>query len=373
MRCVKLLVLAVAVIAAGGCLEEKSEYFINPDGSGKVIYESSLPSMDMGMGMVAPPQDPNAKVAETLQIITAQSKGVDAWKDVSCNLTPDGKIHFKGTAYFKNIDNFEIHNGMFKFPMKRNEKGQIVIGFDTKDMEEWDSGEMPENPSDEQIDQQVQQAKAQYSQSRMMMAPFMSSLKVEAVLHLPGTIADVNNFQRVDDKTVRIAVDGQRLLAAMDAIMSDDQLLREQIRAGKVPTDDDITMNEKMFGQKAGVQVIVEPADENNFDYNAEVMAAKSGDDMMNVESSVEILTAADSNEVTADYSRSIDEQFNEVFQKLRSKDMEGAIALLKGIIANTNATPKEIAKAYDRLGMCYLRMDDKEKAVEQFEAIIAK
>jgi len=367
----KLSVLAVLAVAAGGCLEEKSEYFLNPDGSGKVIYESYILSMDMGMGMAAPAQDPNAKVAETLQTITTQSKGVDAWKNVSCNAASDGRIHFKGTAYFRDINKLAIQNKMLKFPMKRNEGGQIVIAFDTENTEQFGGEEIPANLSDEEIEKRIEKSKAEYNQSRMMVAAFMPSLKLEAILHLPGTIAEASNFERIDDKTVRVAIEGQKLLAVMDAIMNDDQLLREQLKAGKKMTDDDAMMNEKLFGQKAPVQVVVNPASENVFDYEAEL--AMPENQTMDIETGEPNDGAADVNEAKADYSRSIDEQFNDVFVKLRSKDLQAAVDILRGIIVNKNATSKDMVKAYDRLGTCYLRMEDEAKATEQFEAIIAK
>ncbi len=75
----------------------------------------------------------------------------------------------------------------------------------------------------------------QYQQSRPMIQGIFSGLKSEIILHLPGQIKEISNFERIDDRTVRLAFDGAKLIQIMDRIMQDDAWLKEQIRAGKDP------------------------------------------------------------------------------------------------------------------------------------------
>ena len=122
MNKIKRILLIVTCLAIAGCVEEKSEFTINPDGSGKVVYEAAVQPMDFGMMGEKP--DPQAMLKQTVQQILTQSSGVDAWKDVTSKLTDDGKMYFKGTAYFPDISKLKIHNSMSGFPMKKMRKAK---------------------------------------------------------------------------------------------------------------------------------------------------------------------------------------------------------------------------------------------------------
>ena len=74
------------------------------------------------------------QLKENIRGILTESSGIDAWKDVSNKLTNDGKTYFKGTAYFPDISKLDIHSGLSGFIMKRNERGEIVIELEQKDM-----------------------------------------------------------------------------------------------------------------------------------------------------------------------------------------------------------------------------------------------
>ncbi|MHC4397257.1 MAG: tetratricopeptide repeat protein [Planctomycetota bacterium] len=269
----------VACLVIAGCIEEKSEFTINPDGSGKIIYEATI--QPMSLEMMGEKPDLQVQLKETVRNILTESSGVDAWKDVSCQLTDDGKIYFKGTAYFPDISNLNIHNGFSGFPMTRNEKGEIVIDLETKDMGSGGEKEAEAAPvefSEAELNERVREAKSGYNQTKMVMAGFLSSLKVESILHLPGTIKEISNFEKIDNRTVRFVLSGAKLLEVMDEIMADEDMLRKQISDGKGPTDysgDDLVMNEKLFGQKARVRVVLVPDSKNLFDYDSEVSLAK--------------------------------------------------------------------------------------------------
>ena len=84
-------------ICLAGCIEEKSEYHISPDGSGKVIYETIETPLNLFIG--AGRSDGQGQLEEFVQEILSKSVGVDTWKAVSFKQLDDGKFYFKGTAY----------------------------------------------------------------------------------------------------------------------------------------------------------------------------------------------------------------------------------------------------------------------------------
>ncbi len=143
-----LLIIGFATIV--GCIETKDEFTVNPDGSGKVIHELTFPAMNLEagfqtMGGGAPgemgggkppsemaggkPSDPNAQLKNSVREILSKSSGVDAWKDVSYKITDDGRMYFKGTAYFPDINSLSIHSpnissDMMRLSFTRNESGR---------------------------------------------------------------------------------------------------------------------------------------------------------------------------------------------------------------------------------------------------------
>lgn len=62
-----------------------------------------------------------------------------------------------------------------------------------------------------------------------------------------------------------------------------------------------------------------------------------------------------------------------EGFRKERAGDLDGAIQVYEEIIANTQAKRRQIVRAHYRLGKCYLRKGDKDKAAEHFKRLVSE
>ena len=102
MRKVFFLVLSLVPFLLAGCFESKEEYVLNPDGSGKVIIVGSFETGMPGAPPSTDPKDASKQVKELLE----KSKGIDAWTNVTYEQTKEGRIAFKGTAYFPKIAEF---------------------------------------------------------------------------------------------------------------------------------------------------------------------------------------------------------------------------------------------------------------------------
>jgi len=320
----------ITTVAIAGCIETKDEFTVNPDGSGKVIHEITFQPMDLGMMgemgsemmgemagamgemtgemgnmtadmtaemtadmgemmgkmMGGEPSDPQAQLKKSVKEILSQSSGVDTWKDISYKLTDDGRMYFKGTAFFPNINNLSLHNAGFDSDMKlhftRDISGEITIELKSQEQDEGTETVEPAIPEipEAQLNIIVKQARLQYTQMKPMMQGILSTMKSETILHLPAGIKEISNFEKVDNRTVRIILDGSKMLEVMDRMMQDEDWLKEQIRAGKDPLQDgpegDLDMNEMLFGEKAPVRVVLAGGAQQLFDYDAEVTAAKA-------------------------------------------------------------------------------------------------
>jgi len=274
-----LLVLAVTSIL--GCVEEKNEYTINPDGSGKVAYSVTFAPTHFNLNEEEP--DPQNQIIPEIEKILQQSKGIDVWKNISYKLTDDGDIHFTGTAYFPDINKLDIRAGGFSKNMNlnfsRDQSGRITIelGKNSDSKNKGTKVNVPEL-SEAELAQKVKEAKFQYKRSKPMMLGMLGTLKIDTLLHLPGKIEEISNFKKINNTTAQVKLEGSRMIEVMDKMMADDDWLKQQIRAGKNPLKDgpdDLVFNEMLFGQKAPVRVVLQSGSKPLFDYNAEVTDAQ--------------------------------------------------------------------------------------------------
>jgi hypothetical protein len=274
-----LLVLAVTFIL--GCVEEKNEYTINPDGSGKVAYSVTFAPTHFNLNEKEP--DLQNQIIPEIEKILQQSKGIDVWKNISYKLTDDGDIHFTGTAYFPDINKLDIRAGGFSKNMKlnfsRDQSGRITIELQ-KNPDSKNKGIKVNVPelSEAELAQKVKEVKFQYKRSKPMMLGMLGTLKIDTLLHLPGKIEEISNFKKINNTTAQVKLEGSRMIEAMDKTMADDGRLKQQIRAGKNPLKDgpdDLVFNEMLFGQKAPVRVVLQSGSKPLFDYNAQVTDAQ--------------------------------------------------------------------------------------------------
>ena len=281
------ILLTIAVLSLAGCLEEKSEYTINPDLSGKVTYD--LIFIPDHMNRVEPGDAPEQMIKTEIERILRQSKGIDTWSDISFELTDEGLAHFTGTAYFPDINKAFVGRAQVsepdRFQFTKDKSGRIIIELphftDTKKKSEV---KRTVKLTEAELTQQVRLAKLQYKQAKPMMLATLGTLKQDSLLHLPAKIEKISNLEKVNDTTVRWKMQGSEMIEAMDKLMSDDQRLKRLIQEGKGPfedTADKLIFNQIFFGEKGPIQVILSSDSRNLFDYDAEVAVAQGNYDQM--------------------------------------------------------------------------------------------
>lgn len=276
-----ILIFGISVFLSG-CFETKEEYILNPDSSGKVVYSATFSPMSFNLG--GEKTGPETQMKDAVRGILEKSSGIDVWKDVSYKLTDDGKISFKGTAYFSDLSKLKLKVGGgemkgMKPVFTKAADGEMVLEFESEKKEKSEAvKEKLSKLSDEEMVKKIKAQKAKYQQIKPMMESFLSAMKRDMSFRLPGKIKEVSNFKREDD-ILLLTFEGKKLLDAVDGMFEDPAWMREQIIAGadlaKGGPTMDLMVNEKLFGERAPVRATVTGAVKPLFNYKAEVAAAK--------------------------------------------------------------------------------------------------
>jgi len=280
----KLIVASLFLLTLTGCLQTTDEFFINPDGSGKVIHEAILTPVDLGFG---PNMTPEEKVQDIVQKELEKAEGVEVFKDVSWEKLEDGKVLFKATAYFKDIEALQFHNNGGKLSMlKESLSGQgtdeLVLELINEPRQK-DPGKapaaLPENLTDEALEAKIAEQKVQLDQMKPLFEQIFGSIKMTKIYHLPGEVLEVKNFSPHEGGAYRIDFDGGKMLDSMLNLMSDTEWIKEQIKAGrdllKEGPASDMTTNKLLFGEDGPVRLVASGDLQPLFDYKKEVVDAK--------------------------------------------------------------------------------------------------
>ena len=269
----KILFLTLVLLSAIGCFESKEDYVLNPDGSGKVTIVGTFETTMPGMPSSTDPKDTMMEVKELLE----KSRGVDAWSGVTYDRTKEGRVSFKGTAYFPDISKLDLETFGKDANLKKEGNKLVLLIEEKEEMEESPAAK----PSAEEVKALVEQTKKQWQSMKKMMGPMLEEIKQDLTYKLPGTIETSTNMKKIDVNTVNVQVDGAKVMAAMDAMMTDDAWLKKQAEAGvfakggNAPNMDNDELNQRVFGEKGPVKVVMTGPGQSQFDYKTEVAAAK--------------------------------------------------------------------------------------------------
>lgn len=273
-RLIRIAPVLLSVCLAG-CFETSQTFTLNPDGSGKVAVETRFQTLSLGSDKLDDIQM-KKEVRETLE----KSQGVDAWRDVSYRIEPDGRIYFKGVAYFKNINDLDLDKGC---DVRWNKAGDdMVLKFVNRNEEE----DEPPSPkavklTDAEVQQRVRAMRDEWTHSKPLMESMMNTLKINAVFQLPGKVALVQNLKKVNDSTISFLLDGAKMVSAIDQLMSNDSWMKTKAKEGAFEAPEDgppmgADVNELTFGQKGDVAAKVTGDLKPLFDYAAESTAAQA-------------------------------------------------------------------------------------------------
>ena len=275
------------LLLTSGCFDTKEDFTLNPDGSGKVIHECTFQSVNLNSDGETP--DTGKVLTNAVRELLQQVKGVDAWRDVTFKAQDDGRLYFRGTAYFKNLSKLNIPNQtMLEFDWTKTADGGALLTLRTNQadtevsegvtMQHRQRKTPPKNLTPAEQDKLIKQQRGQYQQSKPMLAGFLGNMKHAVVLRLPGQVTHSANFTKDAAGNLAIRFDGAKMMEVMDKLVNDDDWCRKHNGTGFDAQEKpvmDAEMNQYFFGENAPVSATVAGAGKPLFDYMAEVAAAQ--------------------------------------------------------------------------------------------------
>jgi hypothetical protein len=265
---------AVLCACLTGCFDTQQKITLNPDGTGKVEMESTFALTELLLTQNA--QMPAVTAArDFVRKQVEQAQGVDAWKDVSFSEREDGRIAFRGTAYFQDLTKFRMGLSPFlRFAVTKEKNGQLSIS------PTMDSSAAPISlpATNEPVTAaSIQHERKQFRAAQPLLAATMGAMKLETVFHFSGSLRLASNFETNIPNTLRVRFDGTRLVPAVEERLFDPEFARQRIARGTNSSllKDDHFLNEKLYGQRAPIHAVIAPGTRALFDYAAEVAEAR--------------------------------------------------------------------------------------------------
>ncbi|MBE3069991.1 MAG: hypothetical protein IMZ66_07120 [Planctomycetes bacterium] len=278
-------VLAAALVA--GCFEGKADVHLNPDGTGKIVGEmvfrpvepwTSRASADEAATALS---DPETQMKEIVSRILKSSRGVKAWKDVSFRLTEDGRIQFKGTAYFAKLSDVKIWPDKAKrrasFGPEGDEVRLLVLnrpGSDDEDSprrssRKWDA---------DKLAAAIKGLRRDYAESRAKASAEVMGLALDLRFHVPGLPDTVRGLTQ-EGRALAFSTSAGELLRHLDSQVADNTVLREMVLGRESLRERDVqdALSRRVFAQKGEVWARLSGRFLKAFDYDAEFQAAKDG------------------------------------------------------------------------------------------------
>lgn len=265
--------IVAAGLLAPGCIEEKSEFWLNPDGRGKVAVEIVV------RGDPSSGKAPEARASEAAFWKNPEKvEGIDAWKDVSFDEPEKGQVRFRGTAYFRTVASWAAwldasHTPvLFRPVLSRDEPGRFALELRV------DEGDKPAGGplSDEAVSALAEEGKAKFLQQRPMVERALGAAKLDRTFHLPSEPVESENFQR-EGSVLKFSFAGKKQLEWMDRKIQDDAWVRERVRAtGKIFAGADPDFMKEMFGAAGPIRAVFPAEGTPLFDYEKEAAEAKA-------------------------------------------------------------------------------------------------
>jgi hypothetical protein len=281
MKSLRAVWIVAAIVAgaalAAGCIETDQEFTLNPDGSGKVVYQ--VVTIPAQIGVAERPEPPEVTTKRSVVELLNRSRGVAAWSDVQYALRKDGRIWFKGTAYFDRFADLKLHlMKASSFVWARDDQGGMVLRMTPLRRDDVIL-RPPPKVSDAEVAERIKAQRQKWYQTKQTMGYAVAALKIQLTFHLPGDLREAANFTPMPDGSVTMKFEGEKMFHAMDELMADDAFMDKAVRGGvevvQAGPGTNEVINERVFGLKGPAFVRVAGDLKPLFDYRAEVAAAK--------------------------------------------------------------------------------------------------
>jgi hypothetical protein len=208
-----LLLFLLPLSLVAGCIQSQASLSLNPDGSGSIKFE----------GLYDPHccRDNPTEISQTFQSFIQQiknslteSEGIEAWNDVDWRVLGNGKFYFKGQAFFKSINDVNIHLGNIKGNLKvsyqRNENQNCILELKSLKTE----------PNYTASDKRLA---GRYETFCDAVEKMIEKLRLRIVINLPSDIQKSNGFEKIDSRIVQFVIDGKQLSLLFQSVKEQGQ------------------------------------------------------------------------------------------------------------------------------------------------------
>jgi tetratricopeptide (TPR) repeat protein len=369
VRCInRLLILVIfSLLPIGGCIQGQATVSLNPDGSGKVIFETVLDPCGSGV------QDYRSYLL-ALKESLLKSEGIDAWSQADWKVLPSGKYYFRGQAFFKSVDSVVVYLGPLKCSLQAlwladSNEGRL-IGLRTAQSQL------------EERQWQKQNSVLRYKLFSEDMTAVLDGFRMDIIFNLPSEFDKAEGFEKIDSRTVHFLLQGRRMAYLLEYIRQ--QGLYQF--AERCNYDRNKFLNNELlplyFDKLERLKVYFKGG-ESIFDYEKDASAASK--EVVGIIERLEGQIVKEKIRVRADAAAgpqppsSVGQtDINKIEDYLRSAlvyeskgEYQKALELYRRVIDSNTSAPRFLAQAHYRAGLCCFELGDDESAVKHFEIVI--
>jgi hypothetical protein len=283
----RLGLFALLCLGLAGCVEGETTYTVNPDGTTKVRMEivTAVPPTFGGPPKKkdAAEDTPEGMLRQSVRSMLENPK-LAAWKDVSAEILPNGKLKFSGTAYIRQLSDFAKQGGLpvlspslavdrtpdgaFKLVRRENSNPERAPDPNKRKPK---TPEEIKTMTDAQLDAEILRELIEIQSGKGLIVAVFNDCKLKATFVLPGEVTDAKGFVR-DGNKASFTIDGNKIIADMNKVLSLDRpTLRKAFRDAKEPD----VFKTLILGDAAGDgSVTVAKPGQPLFDFEKEVKEA---------------------------------------------------------------------------------------------------
>ncbi len=290
MKRFRLITLGLLCLALAGCVEGEVTYTVNPDGSARVLVDvvTAMPPPLFGGGGGPGGKKPGEETLDDLrrQAIrqTLEMPGVVAWKDVSAEFLPNGKLKFVGTAYVKRTEDFQAKGGIpllnLNLAAERGQDGSLRLVAKKNEQDDSPLSRRPPKSAEEikkmtdaELDQHALRELIDLQSTKPLLTAFLTDAKVKTTYVLPGEITAAEGFTQAGTKATN-TIDGNKVLAHFNKVLNQDRAEWRKLYRG---TTSKAAFEAAVFGvpTETGLIAVAKPG-AAQFDFDKEVKDARA-------------------------------------------------------------------------------------------------
>lgn len=283
----RALLLGGLCLGLTGCVEGEMTYTVNPNGSARIhfnVVTVAPPNFNVSSGgaIGRKPETPDDMLRKSIRGLL-ESPNVAAWKDVSAEWTPNGKLKLVATAYVRQLSDFSKQQGSFmllspKFALeKAPDGGMKLVRSDDGGGKGDPSKRKPKTPdeikamTDEQLDQEILLDLIEMQAAKGLLAAMLTDCKLKTTFVLPGDVTEARGFTR-DGGKASYTLDGNKVLGDLNKLLASDRpTLRKEYRSATAPD----VFKTRVIGELGDGSATVAKPGGALFDFDKEVGEAR--------------------------------------------------------------------------------------------------